>query len=277
MKPSTPRIEKFASLGYVLSNEETLGPGRFLVLSYRHDGVGVRLTLTPISPEGKYDLSSTGFEVYNIPNLPEGQEKELNNVSNLQWFVFHEQMVRRSLEVGTPYTSIPPGGLGEIIDVEYTHADELSEDNPLRFMKFWQAPSGKNLTLIHTAEWMEVHLKRCQSEQPCPQNERCFPLLTEFIYWQRERRRLRQEQGVLGTNRPHISPEYPLSPTEQALRLLSREIAAWRQAEELGEIQQSPPRVSRNFRAEEAGEQLKQAREATDKNPVCARLLGLPE
>jgi hypothetical protein len=85
------------------------------------------------------------------------------------------------------------------------YADVLSKDNPLGPIPYWNDPGGKNLTILHCLEWALLHLKNEHSKLPCQENEETIVLLTKAIEYQQRRRKLREEQGVLGTNRPHNS------------------------------------------------------------------------
>jgi hypothetical protein len=213
MQPKMPQIRNYASTGYVISNEEVLGSGRYLVLSCEHDDIGSFLMLTPISKEGEYDASQKWhphFKVYNIPVVEPSVKNvlEKSGVVNLKWFIFYEQMVRKTHAADCLYTRIPAEGLGETIishQKGYTHADRLSEDNPLRDMRYWDAPGGQNLQIIHTAEWMQAHLQHCEESLSCVENQESLPLLARIIELQRLRRQRRSEQGVLGKPLPHKS------------------------------------------------------------------------
>lgn len=270
-RPPQPRVEKYANLGYVLSNEEVLGAGKWLVWDTHHDGIGLVLSLCPIDfdtdGEPHYHPTIRPTKVYNLPSL---EVFDTTEMPNLKWFLFHEQMVRKSHDPDARFERIPKEGLGEIISVDYTHSEELSSDNPLRNMQYWNAPGGENLSMIHAAEWIQVHLKHCQDERYCVENELSAPGMAEFIFWQRERRRLRIEQGLVGKQADHVSPKGSLSNAA----LLALEVHWWRQAMAVGAIQTAPPQVSRDFGAEEVFEKLNAAREATDKRDAITKLMA---
>jgi len=85
------------------------------------------------------------------------------------------------------------------------YSDKLSTDNPLSSLPYWNAPGGKNLTIIHALEWALLHLTNEQAKLPCEENESTIEALKIAIEKQQDRRRRRSEQGVLGTKNPHKS------------------------------------------------------------------------
>lgn len=86
---------------------------------------------------------------------------------------------------------------------EHTYAGRLSNDNPLADMPFWNAPNGKNLTILASLEWSLIHLQAEHEKLPCPENEWTINHLKECIHQQRERSRRRIEQDLIGTMIPH--------------------------------------------------------------------------
>ena len=80
---------------------------------------------------------------------------------------------------------------------------QISPNNPLRDFPYWGHPDGKNVTLIDTLEWQIAYLEKMQTELPCGENETCLWHLRWVKGIQEHRIRLRKQQGVYGTNRPH--------------------------------------------------------------------------
>lgn len=87
----------------------------------------------------------------------------------------------------------------------HTHADKLPESNVLRHMPYWDGPGGRNLSIIDGLEWVLTHLYHCNKELPCKENQDCIELIETAIIYQKHRRNRRVAQGVLGTNKPHVS------------------------------------------------------------------------
>jgi len=86
------------------------------------------------------------------------------------------------------------------------HAN-LLKDNPLSNLPYWGAPGGKNLTIIACLEWALVHLEYENRKLPCKENEITIDNIKKSIRLQKIRQQTRQNQGVIGTNQPHISDE----------------------------------------------------------------------
>lgn len=87
-----------------------------------------------------------------------------------------------------------------------TYAAALPPDNPLRDHPFWEAPGGKNLTILHCLEWAKLHLENEDAKLPCKENSRANEHIYFAIQELQRRQKLRQEQGVLGTMLPHKTP-----------------------------------------------------------------------
>lgn len=85
------------------------------------------------------------------------------------------------------------------------HDDRLPPDHPLRNIPYWGAPGGKNLTIIACLEWALMHLEFEDKKLPCVENEETLKSLKWAICLQKMRQQTRLEQGVLGTNKPHVS------------------------------------------------------------------------
>lgn len=86
------------------------------------------------------------------------------------------------------------------------HAN-LLKDNPLSNLPYWGAPGGKNLTIVACLEWALVHLEYENRKLPCKENEITILDIKRAIRLQKLRQQTRQNQGVIGTNQPHISDE----------------------------------------------------------------------
>lgn len=91
-----------------------------------------------------------------------------------------------------------------------THAAILPTDHPLREVAYWNAPGGKNLTIIHCLEWALKHLTIENEKLPCQENIQARWRLMEALQAQQTRQKLRQEQGVLGTMNAHKSHDLSL-------------------------------------------------------------------
>lgn len=91
-----------------------------------------------------------------------------------------------------------------------THAAVLPTDHPLREVAYWNAPGGKNLTIIHCLEWALKHLTIEDEKLPCQENTQARWRLMEALQAQQTRQKLRQEQGVLGTMNAHKSHDLSL-------------------------------------------------------------------
>jgi hypothetical protein len=87
------------------------------------------------------------------------------------------------------------------------HEDVLPPDHPLRHIPYWGAPGGKNLTIIACLEWALMHLEFEDKKLPCVENEETLKSLKWAICLQKMRQQTRLEQGVLGTNKPHVSDD----------------------------------------------------------------------
>jgi len=91
-----------------------------------------------------------------------------------------------------------------------SHAN-LLRDNPLGNLPYWGAPGGKNLTIIACLEWALIHLEYENHKLPCRENEITIADIKRSIRLQKIRQKARQDQGVIGTNHPHISDENSLA------------------------------------------------------------------
>jgi hypothetical protein len=79
------------------------------------------------------------------------------------------------------------------------------ENSPLSQLEYWQAPDGKNLTILACLKWALTHLQHCQNELPCNENILTKTAIENAIVLQEMRQKTRAEQGVLGTFRSHES------------------------------------------------------------------------
>lgn len=203
MEIKYPYTGQYVSLGFVIESSQ-IGPGRFLVLNWKHDGIAVLATLVRLNNEDEYRPESERIEVYNRPHITVLSDLNLSK-PNLTNFTVFEQRVRMTHDPAAKFVKIPEGGLGETVGDHgcYCYDDELSVDNPLRQMRYWMAPGGKNLAIIHCLEWAEIDLKRCDQEMTCKDNKEALPLIQKALWHMQERRRKRIEQGILGENKPH--------------------------------------------------------------------------
>jgi hypothetical protein len=138
---------------------------------------------------------------------PDNKVKKIN-VNTLYQFQVEEKWVQMQLGDREPFVPIPEGG--PRLDYPNDHPkffyeNELSDDNPLRGMRYWLAPGGKNLQIIHALEWAHTHLKKCNKELPCNENQKAMGMISGAIFQMKHRHALRKKQGVLGTNKPHDS------------------------------------------------------------------------
>jgi len=122
----------------------------------------------------------------------------------------HAKMRRMSHNENAVFEMIDRDTLGEFVPgMKYTHADKFGESHPLRTMKYWNAPGGKNLTIIACLEWALVHLQKCHEELFCNENVETITYLEKAIKAQKHRHDVRTRSGVLGTNKPHPSMPGP--------------------------------------------------------------------
>lgn len=103
-----------------------------------------------------------------------------------------------------------PNAIFSDLPVPLTYSTLLPPENVLRDMPYWNDIGGKNLSIIDCIEWAILHLKEEDKKLPCIENYESIKGLESILYWQKTRRRLRQEQGVLGTNLPHKSINFNL-------------------------------------------------------------------
>lgn len=85
----------------------------------------------------------------------------------------------------------------------------ITNTNPLSEIPYWGRGDGKNLSAIHALEWAEAYIEQMQSELKCEENVAALCHIKLALSAQRERLRLRKQQGVLGTNLPHRSSAPP--------------------------------------------------------------------
>ena len=87
--------------------------------------------------------------------------------------------------------------------------ENVEPTNPLRDVPFWGRGDGKNLSAIHALEWAQSYIELMNRELPCEENVTALCHIRLALAAQRDRYRLRTQQGVLGTNRAH-KPAAPL-------------------------------------------------------------------
>ncbi len=85
-----------------------------------------------------------------------------------------------------------------------TLAAHLPADNPLREFPYWDATDGRNLQAISALEWTETFLREMEKELSCVENQSALWHVGMALKSMRRRIELRQQQGVAGTNAPHI-------------------------------------------------------------------------
>jgi len=194
-----PKIEKNISLGYVISNEDDLGGGKWLILDYLYDNAyqGLIAHVVLLDSNYQYNDLSPRKKFLNLDTdyFPE--------IQKIIWFLLHEQMIRKT-KYGK-FERRPASGLGEFSDKDYTHHKRLSNSNPLRSTHYWNNPGGKNLTIIDAIEWTIVHIEHCNDELPCEENEIALTGSKMALSIMKLRRSRRTKQGLIGTNKMHVS------------------------------------------------------------------------
>lgn len=86
----------------------------------------------------------------------------------------------------------------------------ISRTNPLKDIPYWGSNDGNNLNAIHALEWAQSYIELMNRELPCEENVTALCHIRLALAAQRDRYRLRTQQGVLGTNRAH-KPAAPLA------------------------------------------------------------------
>lgn len=81
----------------------------------------------------------------------------------------------------------------------------ISPENPLKDFPYWNSPDGKNLDSIACLEWLEAYIIQMDKELPCAENKESLWHIQRALKIQKDRIQIRKDQGVLGTNNPHVS------------------------------------------------------------------------